>query len=138
MFPVLCCADARHDHSPAEHVDAQTLPQAPSLQEEVGWELAAEVGNVENRRQPRVLLADEVGVFSQAEDRLGSEGGFVGLLDAVAEPHEREKVAVDFAEDVFVLFGREVCFGEDFDGAFLFFGGGEFLVGGEGGLFLIV
>ena len=79
-----------------------------------------------------------MGVFSQAENCLRSEGGFVGLLDAVAEPHEWEQVAVDFAEDAFVLFRRKVCFGEDFDGAFLFFGGGEFLVGGEGGLFLIV
>lgn len=108
------------------------------MQEEVGRELAAEVGYVENCRQPGVLLADEVGVFAEAEDCLGAEGGFVGLLDAVAEPHEREQVAVDFAEDAFVLFGREVCFGEDFDGAFLFFGRGEFLIRGEGGLFLVI
>lgn len=86
LGPILRCCNAEDTHAPAEHVDAQRSAERPSLQEEVGRELAAEVGDVEDCGEPGVLLAYEAGVLAQAEDGLGAEGGFVGLLDAVAEP----------------------------------------------------
>lgn len=43
MSPVLCSANACNADAPAEHVDAETLPQRPALEEEVGGELSAHV-----------------------------------------------------------------------------------------------
>lgn len=86
MSPILRCCHAEDTDTPAEHINTQALTERPSLQEEVGWELAAEVCNVEYCSQPGVLLSNEAGVLAEAKDRLGAEGGLVGLLDAVAEP----------------------------------------------------
>jgi len=86
MRPFLCRRNTKDADAPAEHVDAQSPAQRPSLQEEVRGKLAAEVGDVEDCGEPGVLLADESSVVAEAEDGLGAEGGFVGLLDAVAEP----------------------------------------------------
>lgn len=75
--------------TPAEHVYAQRLPERPSLQEEVGRKFTTKVGDIEDRRQPAVLLPVETSVVSQAEDRLYAEGGLVCLLYTIAEPHQR-------------------------------------------------
>lgn len=80
--------------TPAEHVNAQRLAQRPSLQQEVGRKLAAQVGDVEDGRQPAVLLTNEAGVFPQAEDCLGPQSGLVGLLHAIAEPHQWEEESI--------------------------------------------
>lgn len=90
-------ASAESIRTPAEHVQAQRLADRPSLQQEVRRKLPGKIGDVEDGRQPRILLADEVGVFDQPEDGLGADRRFVGLLDAVAEPHQREEKAIDLA-----------------------------------------
>lgn len=80
-------ADAEHDDAPGDHVQREETAHAVALQEEVGGELEGHVGDVEGGGEPGVLLSDEMRVFAQAKGGLGAERGFVGGLNAVAEPH---------------------------------------------------
>ncbi len=49
VCPVLGGGDADYADAPAEHVDGKGSAEGPALEEEVGGEFAAEVGNVEPR-----------------------------------------------------------------------------------------
>lgn len=106
---VLREADAEDDDAPADHVARQGAAHLVPLQQDVGRELEAHVRDVEGGRQPCVLLAREVGVVTEAECGLGAEGCLVRLLDAVAEPHQRQEVAVGFLlEGLVFLLGELV------------------------------
>lgn len=120
--------------TPAKHIHAQGSAKRPTLQEEVGRKLSAEVGDVEDGRQPRILLADQPGVLAQAEDGLRAERRLVRLLDAVAEPHERQKVPVDLAQQLLVLLVRVVRLA---DHVAVLLDGHDLDVVGRGGLLLV-
>lgn len=96
-------ADAEDDDAPDDHVARQRPAHLVPLQHDVGRELEAHIRDVEDGRQPRVLLPREVGVIAEPERGLRAEGGLVRLLDAVAEPHEREEVAVHLPLEGLVL-----------------------------------
>ena len=52
--------ERRRERTPAEHVNAQCSTESPSLEEEVRWQLAAKVGDVEpikNRCQYQASLS---------------------------------------------------------------------------------
>lgn len=72
--------------TPQEHVYGQRLAERPALQQEVGRELAHEIREIEDGREPRVLLIDETGIFNHSEDGLCAKGSLVRLLNAIAEP----------------------------------------------------
>lgn len=93
--PVLRKRNAQHDNAPAEYDDAQELADVELLHQVVSRELADHVREVEDCAEPAELLPYEPGVFSEAEDRHGADGRLVGLLGAVAQPHEREEPKVD-------------------------------------------
>jgi len=72
--------------------------------------LQARIHLTENSGEPRVLLALEMRVLSQPKRRHRARGRLVRLLNTVAQPHEREKVQVDFPLQFLVLFVRVLAF----------------------------
>lgn len=73
MGPVLGSANASNADTPAEHVDAETFPQRPALEEEIGGKLSTHVCQVEDCREPGVLLSNELRVVAKTEDGLNPE-----------------------------------------------------------------
>ena len=65
------------------------------LHQVVARELADHVREVKDCTEPVELLTDKTSIFAQSEDSHGADGGLVGLLSAVADPHERKKPEVD-------------------------------------------
>lgn len=80
----------RKRHTPTKHINRQRPSQRPSLQQKITRKLSNHIRNIKNRRQPRILLSHQFRIRPQPKNRLCSQGCFVGLLNAVAEPHERE------------------------------------------------
>lgn len=76
--------------TPTKHINRQRPSQRPSLQQKITRKLSNHISNIKNRRQPRILLSHQFRIRPQPKNRLCSQGCFVGLLNAVAEPHERE------------------------------------------------
>lgn len=138
MRPVLGGAGAGYADTPTKHINRQRPSQRPSLQQEITRKLSNHIRNIKNRRQPRILLSHQLRIRPQPKNRLRGQRSFVGLLNAVAEPHEREQESVDFAEDGFV-FGGGIVFGfADDDDFAVVFGRDEFEVGCHGDFFLLV
>lgn len=82
---VLGGADADDAHAPAQHVEAQGPADLPPLQDVNRREFGHQVYQVENGRQPLVLLAVEVGVLAHAKHGLDTDGVLVNDLDTIDE-----------------------------------------------------
>lgn len=95
MGEVLGKRNAQNNDTPEYHDDGQEAARVALLHEPVAGELAGHVGQIEDGHEPVELLAHEARVFADAEDGLNAQGGLVGLLGAVAEPHEGEEPQVD-------------------------------------------
>lgn len=67
----------------------------------------------ENCCEPAVLLALESCVLTETKDGLGAERRLVGLLDAVAYPHEGEEVLVHLSLELVVFLLRILAFHGD-------------------------
>ena len=68
------------------------------------------VNLTKNSGEPRVLLALEMRILPQPKRRHRARGRLVRLLDTIAQPHEREKVQVDFPLQLLVLFFGVLAF----------------------------
>ena len=90
MSEVLREGDAQDDNTPKNHDDGQKLARVRFLHDPITGKLARHVGQVEDGAQPVVLVANEACVLADSEDCLRTERGFVGLLGAVTEPHQRQ------------------------------------------------
>ena len=101
--------------TPAKHVYAQTLTNTPSLQQKITRELAGQIREVENCRQPRILLSYEIRVFDQAKDSLGANSSLVRLLDSIAEPHQWQQIPIYLPKEFLIFSFRVIRFANHID-----------------------
>lgn len=90
-------ANAEHNDSPDEHAGGQSVAQRSALHEVVAGSFADEIHDVEDGGQPGELLPNEACVFAHPERGLRRNRSLIGLLGAVAYPHERKQDHVDLA-----------------------------------------
>lgn len=76
------------NRSPKNNVDTKVLRNWHPLDDPVGRVLDNQNSNVNTRRQPRVLLPDEIGVFPDSHDSGERECSFVESLEKVREDHD--------------------------------------------------
>ena len=93
----------------------QPSPDAPHpladrepLQREVLRVLEHQVGDVEDRAEPVVLVRREVGRLLDSQNRGAAQGRLVHELDPVEHTHEGHEVPVDLAADAASLLGGDL------------------------------
>lgn len=99
--------------TPTKHIDTQSPTERPSLQKKVGGKFPTEVCDIEDRCQPRILLAMQMSIFPQSKNSLRACCCFICLLNAIAKPHQREQVTINLAQKLLVLLGCIIRFLND-------------------------
>lgn len=89
--------NAQDGEPPEDDVHGQDAAHGIPLQQQHGRHLEEQVRDVEDGGEPRELLAHEPRVLAQPERRLRADARLVDGLQAVAQEHEREEVAVYLA-----------------------------------------